>query len=151
MASFNKFIGMGNLTKDPELRCTGSGSKICDFNLAINRKGKNGDDVLYMNCVAWGKLGETLIKHVAKGSSVMVEGYLKMNQWQDRNSGANRSSINLVVESIQFISTPRNVNNHTHSAPPVANSSTPEPRFNANDQPPSAPVVNSDAEDDIPF
>ena len=108
MASFNKVILIGNLTRDPELRATASGKSICAFSLAINRRytdsaGAAAEEVTYVDVEAWGKAAEAIAKYVAKGRPLMVEGRLKLDQWEDRTTKEKRSRLKVVCENFQFL------------------------------------------------
>ena len=87
MASFNKVILMGNLTRDPELRVTNTGLSICKLSLAVNRtyttkEGDSKDETTYVDIDAFGRQAETLSKYLQKGRPIMVEGRLKLDQWE---------------------------------------------------------------------
>lgn len=107
MASFNKVILVGNLTRDPELRVTGTGLSICKIGLAVNRSytskdGESKDETTYVDVDAFGKQAEILGKYMQKGRPLMVEGRLKLDQWES-NDGQKRSKLGVVLESFQFI------------------------------------------------
>lgn len=107
MPSFNKVILAGHLTRDPEEREAGN-STVCEFGLAVNRKWKNRDgqqqeDVCFVDCNAWARTGEAIQKYFGKGKPILVEGRLQLDQWQDKQTGANRSKIKVVVESFSFL------------------------------------------------
>lgn len=108
MASLNKVILLGNLTRDPEVRVTPKGTSICQFGLAINRKfklesGESRDEVTFVDCEAWGKTGELVGKYLAKGRGALVEGRLKLDEWEDKKSGQKRQRLKVVVEQVQFL------------------------------------------------
>ena len=107
MASFNKVILVGNLTRDPELRVTGTGLSICKLGLAVNRSytskdGESKDETTYVDVDAFGKQAEILGKYMQKGRPLMIEGRLKLDQWES-NDGQKRSKLGVVLESFQFI------------------------------------------------
>ena len=107
MASFNKVILVGNLTRDPELRVTGTGLSICKIGLAVNRSytskdGESKDETTYVDVDAFGKQAEILGKYMQKGRPLMVEGRLKLDQWES-NDGQKRSKLGVVLESFQFL------------------------------------------------
>lgn len=109
MANLNKVFLIGNLTRDPELRYTPQGSAICDLGLAINRQyttndGAKKEEVCFVDITAWGRQAETCNRFVKKGSQIFVEGRLKLDSWQDKETGKNRSKLNVVAERIQFLS-----------------------------------------------
>ena len=113
MPSLNKVLLMGNLTRDPELRVTPKGTPICQFSLAINREfkaesGEKREEVIYVDVEAWGKQGETIAKFVTKGRPLYVEGRLRLDQWEDKNTKEKRSRMKVVLEQFQFLGDGRN-------------------------------------------
>lgn len=108
MASYNKVLLMGNLTRDIEVRHLPSGQAVANVGLAVNRRfktneGEQREEVTYVDCEAWGKTAEIMAKFLSKGRPVFVEGRLKLDTWQDKTDGSNRSKMKVVVESFQFI------------------------------------------------
>ncbi len=108
MRGFSKVILAGNLVRDPEMRATTTGSQACNFTIAVNRvyKGSDGsaqEQVSYIDCVAWGKPGETISQYTRKGSGIIVSGRLDQRSWEDKNTGQRRSRIEVVVEDFSFI------------------------------------------------
>jgi single-strand DNA-binding protein len=105
MASFNKVILIGNLTRDPDLRYTASGSAIASFGLAINRKFKQGDEwkteVCYVDVNVWGKQGENCAEYLKKGRPAMVEGYLRLETWE--SNGQKRNKLSVTADNVQFL------------------------------------------------
>jgi single-strand DNA-binding protein len=109
MASYNRVILAGNLTRDPELRVTPKGTAICQFGLAINRKfkdesGQQRDDTTFVDIEAWGKSAELCAKYLTKGKQALVEGRLKLDTWDDRQTQQKRSKLKVVLENVQFLS-----------------------------------------------
>ena len=107
MRGFSKAIITGNLTRDPELRTTTSGTNVCSFSVAVNRTykgadGENKEDVSYIDCVAWGKLGEVISSYAKKGSSVLVSGRLSQRSFEGKD-GVKRSRTEVVAEDFNFI------------------------------------------------
>jgi single-strand DNA-binding protein len=108
MASFNRVILMGNLTRDPELRTLpNSDTSVCDFALAVNRKwrdadGGDHDEVLFIDCSAFGRTGQTIGESLTKGRPIHIEGRLKFEQWEQED-GQRRSKIRVVVEQFRFV------------------------------------------------
>ena len=95
---------LGNLTQNPDFRHTASGSAVCELSIAVNQQGKNGqNEVSYIEVVVWGKTAENCKQYLSKGSKVYVDGNLKQERWQDRNSGANRSKLRVNAERILFL------------------------------------------------
>jgi single-strand DNA-binding protein len=111
MAYLNKVFLIGNLTRDPELRVTPKGTAICQFGLAVNRQfkdesGQTRDETTFVDIEAWGKQGELVSKYLTKGSPAMVEGRLKLDQWEDKTSGQKRSKLKIVLDNVQFLGRP---------------------------------------------
>ena len=108
MASFNRVILMGNLTRDPELRTLpNSDTQVCDFALAVNRKwrdanGNEQEEVLFIDCAAFGRTGQTIGENLTKGRPIHIEGRLKFEQWE-QDDGQRRSKIRMVVEQFRFV------------------------------------------------
>ena len=103
----NKAILIGNLTRDPELRSTTSGIKVCSFSLATNRvwKDKSGvrqESVDYHNVVVFGRQAETVAQYMKKGSSILVEGRMQTRSWDDKNTGEKKYRTEVVAERTQF-------------------------------------------------
>ena len=149
MSSFNKVIIMGNLTREVDLRYTQTGKAVAEMNVAVNRKNGDRDEVCFLKVVVWGNFADNCHRYLTKGSKVMVEGYLRQDNWEDRRTGNKRSSLSIVAETVQFISSPRQ--GQGTSTPPPRNdygSSDPQSsaghRYPPEDCPP--PV-----DDDIPF
>ena len=107
MASYNKVILMGHLTRDPELKTLPSQTVVCDFALAVNRRWKDAsggdrEEVLFIDCAAFGKTGETIAGNLTKGRPVHIEGRLRLEQWEQED-GQRRSKIRVVVEQFRFV------------------------------------------------
>ena len=125
MRGFSKAIITGNLTRDPELRSTPSGSSVCSFSVAVNRvyrdaNGEQKEDVSFIDCSAWGKLGEMIANYAKKGSGVLVSGRLSQRTWEDKNGGGKRSRVEIVVEDFNFTgaaSSNRDSGESSYSAP----------------------------------
>jgi single-strand DNA-binding protein len=112
MANLNKVMLIGNLTRDPELRVTPKGTAICTFSLAVNRKfrdesGADREEVTYVDIEAWGKSGENISKYCTKGRPLFVEGRLRLDQWEDKNTKEKRSRMKVVCENFQFLGSGR--------------------------------------------
>lgn len=112
MASFNKVILLGNLTRDPELRYTPKGQAVAKLGLAVNRSyklesGETREEVTFIDVDAWGKQAELIGQYLRKGNPLFVEGRLKLDQWDDKNTGQKVSKLRVVMENFQFIGGPR--------------------------------------------
>jgi len=108
MASYNRVILMGNLTRDPQLKTLpNSDTQACDFALAVNRRWKDTDgadkeEVMFIDCVAFGKPAQTIGENLAKGRPIHVEGRLRLEQW-DQDDGQHRTKHRVVVEQFSFV------------------------------------------------
>lgn len=99
---------MGNLTRDPETRVTPGGLTIAKLGLAVNRRyrtkeGEQKDEVTFVDIDAFGTQAETIAKYCTKGSALFVEGRLRLESWQDKDSGQTRSKLSIVLDQFQFI------------------------------------------------
>ena len=161
MASVNKVILIGNLTRDPELRYTPKQTAVTEVGLACNRRYKVDDDlreeVTYIDITFWGVQAETVAKYLEKGRSVYVEGRLKLDQWDDKETGKKRSKLSVVGEVCQFLGSrgqgegpmggeeDGDAGSSQRSAPQQAAASPPPPATG------SGPLQDDAEEDDIPF
>jgi single-strand DNA-binding protein len=107
MASFNRVILVGNLTRDPEIRYIPSGSAVADVGLAVNdrRKNANGEwieEVTFVDVVLWGRTAEVAGEYLSKGSPVLIEGRLKLDSWETQD-GQKRSKLRVVCERMQML------------------------------------------------
>jgi len=153
MASFNKVILMGNLTRDPELRSIPSGSQVCNFDLAMNRvyttqAGERKEEVCYMTIVVWGKQGENCAQYLKKGRQALVEGHLQQRSWTTPE-GQKRSKLEVVAERVQFLGDGQG--SRVTSAPdpdadPPAHVPEADPPAQISDADPPAP-----SDDEVPF
>jgi single-strand DNA-binding protein len=108
MASFNKVILIGNLTRDVELKYLPKGTAVCNLSLAVNRRwkteaGEEKEDVYFAECKAFGKQAETIAQYVKKGHPLMVEGRLTREEWDDKKTGDKRSTTRIMIETFQFL------------------------------------------------
>ena len=153
MASFNKVILLGNLTRDPEVRYTPKGSAVCDLGIAVNRQytldsGEKREDVTYVDVVLWARLAELAGEYLKKGRPIFIEGRLQMDTWDDKQSGQKRTKLRVVGESMQLLGSrppaaagaaePAEEDRQSRAAKP----STPPPKPSASAEP---------DEDEIPF
>ena len=109
MAQLNKVFLIGNLTRDPELRVTPKGTAICQFGLAVNRQykdesGATRDETAFIDIEAWGKQAELVSKYLQKGSPAFIEGRLRFDSWEDKQSGQKRNKLKVVLDNVQFLS-----------------------------------------------
>jgi single-strand DNA-binding protein len=107
-SSFNRVILAGNMTRDPEARALPSGQALTKFSLAINRayttkEGEKREEVTYVDVESYGKQAEIIAKYCSKGSGILVEGRLKLDQWDDKKTGEKRSRLGVVLENFTFL------------------------------------------------
>jgi single-strand DNA-binding protein len=147
MASFNKVILMGNLTRDPELRYTPKGTAVAKLGLAVNRSWRNADgeqqdETTFVDVDAFGKQAETLGQYMQKGRPILIEGRLKLDQWEDKNTGQNRSKLGVTLEKFSFVGggggQAGGSTNATQSSAPPPTSDVP-------------PFEDGPSDDDVPF
>jgi len=160
MNGFNKVILAGNLTRDPELRYTPSGTAIAKFGLALNRKWKDSqsgemrEEVTFVDVDAFGKQAELIGQYMKKGQPLLVEGRLKMDSWEDKQTQQKKSRLGVVLEGMTFLGSGNRdggdfsgsgggYSGGAPSARPRPQQSAPPPQSNAGDMPPE--------EDDVPF
>ena len=108
MASFNRVILVGNLTRDPELRYLQSGMAVTDIGLAVNdrRKNANGEwieETTFVDVTLWGRTAEVVGEYLSKGSPVLIEGRLKFDSWEDKQTGQKRSKLKVVGDRMQML------------------------------------------------
>lgn len=106
--NLNKVLLGGNLTRDPELTFTPKGTAICKCGLAVNRRwrgedGQDKEEVTFIDVTFWGKTAETVAEHMAKGRPIFIEGRLKLDTWDDKETGQKRYKLHVVAESFQFV------------------------------------------------
>jgi single-strand DNA-binding protein len=140
MASFNKVILIGNLTRDPELKFLPKGTGVCNISMAVNRRwkteaGEEREDVYFADCKAFGRQAETLSQYVKKGHPLMIEGRLTREEWDDKKSGEKKFATRIMIESFQFLKSREE-------------GAAPAPRREA--APAAAPKPDLDG-DDLPF
>lgn len=104
----NLVVLKGNLTKDPELHYTQGGTACGTISIAVNKKWKDKDgaskeEVSYFDIVAWGKLAENVAQYLKKGRQALVQGQLKQDRWEDKETGAKRYAVKVIADSIEFI------------------------------------------------
>jgi single-strand DNA-binding protein len=108
MASFNKVILVGNLTRDPELRYTPKGTAIAKIGVAVNRvwtteTGEKKEEVTFVDVDVFGRTAENVGQYMRKGRPILIEGRLRLDQWDDKQSGQKRSKLGVVAETVQFL------------------------------------------------
>jgi len=104
--SINQVILMGRLTRDPEERTTSTGKLIVSFGIAVDRVGQD-DSADFFDVTAWEKLGELVIKYLGKGSRVLVQGRLRQDSWDDKETGKKRSRVEVTATDVTFLDSPK--------------------------------------------
>lgn len=156
MASFNKVILAGNLTRDPEMRYTPQGKAVTRITLAVNRNwvtetGEKREEVSFVDVDVWGRQAEVISQYMKKGRPLLVEGRLKQDTWEDKNTHQKQSKLKVVLEGFSFIDSNRQ--DAGGAAPDVmrarpAATAAPAPAT-APEPPPSE--TTPPEEDDVPF
>ena len=159
MASFNKVILVGNLTRDPELRYTPKGTAIAKIGMAVNRvwtneAGEKKEEVTFVDVDVFGRTAENVGQYMRKGSPILIEGRLRLDQWDDKQTGQKRTKLGVVAETVQFLGAARGDGGGNRGGEGVAESA-PRSRPSATTAPTagSAPAADSapPEEDDVPF
>lgn len=148
MASFNKVILLGNLTRDPEVRYTPKGSAVCDLGIAVNRSytldsGEKREEVTFVDVVLWSRLAEIAGEYLKKGRPIFIEGRLQLDTWDDKQSGQKRSKLRVIGETMQLLG----------GRPPGAGGTAEggESRPSKTSPPPKAAEKGEPDDDEIPF
>lgn len=151
MASLNKVILMGNLTRDPEVKYLPSGTSVCDMGLAVNdrykdqQSGEWKEKPTFIDITVWGKTAENAGKYLSKGRPVLIEGRLQLDQWENQQ-GEKRSKLKVVADRLQFLGSGRSEGDQRTYDSPARN--TAPAVASAPPQPDAAPM---DDEEDLPF
>ena len=108
MPNYNKVMLMGRLTRDPEVRYSANGTAITNIGLAVNRNWRNQDgqtqeEVTFVDVTAFGKRGEAVGQYLKKGRPIFIEGHLRMDQWDDKQTGQKRSKLAIIMDAFEFI------------------------------------------------
>jgi len=155
MASFNKVILVGNLTRDPELRYTPKGTAIAKIGVAVNRvwtneAGEKKEEVTFVDVDVFGRTAENVGQYMRKGRPILIEGRLRLDQWDDKQTGQKKSKLGVVAETVQFLGSPGEGGSGGGGAP-AARPARPVPA--APSAPPSEPMEGDGPpeSDDVPF
>lgn len=148
MASYNRVILMGHLTRDPELRFSPKGVAVAAFGLAMNHSwtdeaGNKKDSVCFADITAFGKRGETLAQYLQKGDPLLLEGRLATESWTDKATNQPRSKLKVILESFTFVGQKKEGGEHQEKPPAQPPAASP-----ASHQPGDAPPPE---DDDVPF
>ena len=151
MASLNKVLLIGNLTRDPDVRMLSNGRPVCNFGLALNRnykdaEGNRKEEVTFVDVECYGPRAEAVGRFFTKGRSIFVEGRLKLDQWETKE-GEKRSALRVVLDNFEFVDSGKQESSSSESykvepkASPTESPTSPTP-------PPSNDV---DLDEDVPF
>ncbi|MCH7990063.1 MAG: single-stranded DNA-binding protein [Planctomycetes bacterium] len=152
MASFNRVILMGNLTRDPQVRYTPGGTAVTDIGLAVNRTWfdkttqQKREDVTFIDVTLWGRQAEVAGEYLSKGRSVLIEGRLQLDQWDDKETGQKRSKLKVVCENMTMVGGRPSGSPQGESANPEAQFSEPNPAESFQESPQAAAP-----NDEVPF
>ncbi len=153
MPNLNKVMLMGNLTRDPEISYTPKGTAIAKFALAINRNyttegGEKREEVTFVDCEAYARVAEVVGEFCKKGRPLFVEGRLKLDTWDDKQTGQKRSRMKVVVETVQLLGARETLSGQTAEEADAAAARRKAP--SSAPRPPADPDLDA-AADDIPF
>lgn len=160
MASLNKVMLMGNLTRDIEMKYTPKGTAVADMGLACNRvrtgeDGKKIEEVTFVDVTLWGRQAELASQYLAKGRSVFIEGRIQMDSWTDKETGKARTRLSVVAENMQFVGgAPSGGNSGGGNSRPAQQSGASAPQqqhTTPQGGSPAREMPDFQEEDDIPF
>jgi single-strand DNA-binding protein len=158
MASYNKVILVGNLTRDPELRYTPKGTAIAKFGLAVNRTwktetGESKEEVTFVDIDSFGRQAEVIGQYFKKGRPILIEGRLRLDTWEDKQTNQKRSKLGVVLEAFQFLDSNRPADSSAPSAPAQVDAPRNRPASAAAAPPPEPAGAEPEApeHDDVPF
>ncbi len=149
MASLNKVLLIGNLTRDPEVKFLPSGDPVAEFSMAVNRRfktkqGEDRDEVCFVRVSMFGRRAEVVGRYFKKGSPIFVEGRLKFDEWE--KDGRKQNRITVVAENFEFMDSPRDRSPQPPADRPPAVDPGAEPAGNA-----PAPAPGGSDDDNLPF
>jgi single-strand DNA-binding protein len=156
MANLNKVMLLGNLTRDPELRHTPTGSAVADLGLAVNRKVQDGnggwkDETTFVDVTVWGASAENANKYLTKGRGVFVEGRLQMDVWDDKTTGQKRTKLKVVADNLQFLPDGKAGGGRSSQGSDSSSSSSSSNDSDSRQGGSAGPPDDYQEEDDIPF
>ena len=157
MANFNKVILAGNLTRDPELRYTPKGTAVAKLGLAVNRTwttetGEKREEATFVDVDAFGKQAEVIAQYLRKGRSLLVEGRLKLDTWDDKQTGQKKSKLGVILESFSFLDSGNRTPGGDGVAPAAASTPRPpRPAPSSNAPAPDSADAPPPDDDDVPF
>ena len=157
MSYMNKVYLLGRLTRDVDHRGMPSGNSVCTFGLATSRKynqnGQEKEETCFVDVKVWGKTADICRQYLSKGSQVLIEGRLTLEQWEDRNSGEKRQKLTVTAENVQFIGNRRDDNgnrNGGYQQQPQPQQSAARPPVD-NDYAPPPQIPDYGVDEEVPF
>jgi single-strand DNA-binding protein len=155
MASYNKVMLMGNLTRDPEVKYTPKGTAVAEIGLAVNRNwttdsGEKREEVTFVDVTLWGRQAEVAGEYLKKGRPVFIEGRLQLDTWDDKQSGQKRSKLRVVGEGMQLLGSRGGEGGEGQGRGEYSGQSAARGRTAPPPKPASDPDLDAE-EDDIPF
>jgi len=152
MASFNKVILLGNLTRDPEVRYTPKGTAVAELGMAVNRvytaeNGEKREETTFVDVTLWGRTAEIAGEYLKKGRPVFIEGRLQLDSWEDKTSGQKRSKLKVVGEGLQLLGARPSGSGSTGGE----EESSSAPRSSSKSAPPPKAAPAGPGDDEIPF
>jgi single-strand DNA-binding protein len=153
MASFNKVILLGNLTRDPEVRYTPKGTAVAELGMAVNRvytaeNGEKREETTFVDVTLWGRTAEIAGEYLKKGRPVFIEGRLQLDSWEDKQSGQKRSKLKVVGEGLQLLGSRPGGSGSTGGGDEEGSSA---PRSSSKSAPPPKAAPAEPDDDEIPF
>lgn|ERR1700686_1184614 len=153
MASFNKVILLGNLTRDPEVRYTPKGTAVAELGMAVNRvytaeNGEKREETTFVDVTLWGRTAEIAGEYLKKGRPVFIEGRLQLDSWEDKQSGQKRSKLKVVGEGLQLLGSRPGGSGSTSGGDEEGSSA---PRSSSKSAPPPKAAPAEPDDDEIPF
>ena len=155
MASYNRVILMGNLTRDPELKFLPSGNSVANFGIAVSERytdrqsGEQKENVCFVDVAAWGRQAEIVNEYLTKGSPIFIEGALKFDSWET-DDGSKRNKLSVTALRIQLIGGRRD-GDETGGGYANAQPAAAPTQSDSYQDAPEAPSTSSSTDDDIPF
>ena len=151
MASLNRVLLIGNLTRDPEVRMMSSGRPVCNFGLAMNRsykdsEGNRKEETTFVDVECFGPRAEAVARFFSKGRPIFVEGRLKLDQWESKE-GEKRSALRVVLDNFEFVDSGK-PDHSSHDTPPSLSSPPTSPPASPHNEPTKNDI---DLDEDVPF
>lgn len=153
--NLNKVMLAGNLTRDPQVRFFANERAVADFGLAINRRfktndGQQKDETTFVDVECWGRTAELVGQYLTKGRPAYIEGRLKLDQWDDKESGQKRSKLKVVADTVQFLSAGTRGDGSGKGTPDGESDDASAPAATSTPNP-SKPAAAAPSDDEPPF